>query len=424
MNRHDLEVLLVGNELLRGERRDAHLAHIGQAVQRAGLKVDECHAVGDDVVAIASKVRERLPRTRALVVTGGLGPTDDDVTREGVAEAVGVALEFRADTWREIEAFMGARGRTATEANRRQAHFPHGAEVLANALGTAPGFALAAEGAHVFVLPGPPPELQPMFDALVLPRLSALFAREPLRVETFRTIGVAESQLFDLLQATTFALTAYTVSWLPSLSGVDVVLTQTRDAARDRLDSEADGLDARMRELLGTKYYERGTRPLARVIGDALGTRGETVAAAESLTGGTVARLFTEHAGSSGYFMASAVTYSNESKTALLGVRSETIEQFGAVSEETCTEMAHGARRRANATYGLATTGVAGPGGGTVQKPVGLVFIGVAWDGGSQIKRVIYPGDRAAIRDRAAHGVLWLLHDRLARAVTPPETAP
>ncbi len=415
MTRHDVEVLLIGNELLRGERRDAHLAFVGQAVQRAGVKVDECRAVGDTVDTIAAAVRERLPRTRVLVVTGGLGPTDDDVTREGIAEAVGAPLEFREDTWRQIEAFMSARGRTPTEANRRQAHFPRGAEILANSLGTAPGFALESEGAHVFVLPGPPPELQPMFDALVMPRLLALFERAPLRVETFRTIGVAESQLFEWLGPTTFALTAYSVSWLPSIAGVDVVLTQKRDAPPASLDPEAQTMHARMQEVLGTKYYERGTRPLALVVGEALRARRESVAVAESLTGGTVARLLTEHAGSSDYFLASAVTYSNESKSALIGVRPETIEQFGAVSEETCTEMAHGARRKVGATYGVATTGVAGPGGGTPHKPVGLVFIGVAWDGGSQIKRVIHAGDRSAIRDRAAHGALWLLHDRLSR---------
>ncbi|MCI0453231.1 MAG: CinA family nicotinamide mononucleotide deamidase-related protein [Candidatus Latescibacteria bacterium] len=415
MQRHDVEVLLLGNELLRGERRDAHLAFVAQVAQRAGARVDECHAVGDDVAAIASKVRERLPRTRVLVVTGGLGPTDDDVTREGVAEAIGAPLEFREDAWREIEAFMSARGRTATEANRRQAHFPRGADILVNSLGTAPGFALAADGAHVFVLPGPPRELQPMMESLVLPKLLQVFGREPLRVETLRTVGIAESQLFEMLEPTTFALTAYSVSWVPSIAGVDVVLTEKRDAPRDRLDAEAQRVHERMTEVLGSKYYERGARPLALVVGETLRARRETLAVAESLTGGTIARLVTEHAGSSDYFLASAVAYANESKTAFLGVRAETIEQFGAVSEETCTEMAHGARRRANATYGVATTGIAGPGGGTPHKPVGLVFIGVAWDGGSQIKRVIYPGDRAAIRDRAAHGAMWLVHDRLVR---------
>jgi nicotinamide-nucleotide amidase len=172
---------------------------------------------------------------------------------------------------------------------------------------------------------------------------------------------------------------------------------------------------ARLEEVLGTKLYERGERTLARVVGDLLKARGETLAAAESLTGGTVARLATEFAGSSDYFIAGAVAYSNPSKIDLLGVRGETIEQFGAVSEETCTEMAHGIRRRAKATYGVATTGIAGPGGATPHKPVGLTFLGLAWEGGSQVRRVIYPGERGAIRDRAAHGALWLLYDYLRR---------
>ena len=415
MQRHDAELLLVGNELLRGERRDAHLAFVAQAMQRTGVRIAECHCVGDDIHAIAEKLRERMARTRVLVVTGGLGPTDDDVTREGVAEAVQQPLEFRDEQWNHIATFMASRGRTASEANRRQAHFPRGSEVLANPLGTAPGFALAYEGAHVFVLPGPPPELQPMLETLVVPRVSQLFARPPLRVETFRTIGIAESQLFEMLGETTFALRAYSVSWLPSIAGVDVVLTQKVDADAGALQAEAENVHTRMQEALGSKYYERGVRPLALVASDTLRHRTQSVAVAESLTGGTIARLFTEHAGSSDVFLASAVTYSNESKIALLGVRADTIEQFGAVSEETCTEMAHGIRRRVNATYGVATTGIAGPGGGSPQKPVGLVFLGVAWEGGSQIKRVMYAGDRAVIRDRAAHGALWLLHDRLAR---------
>jgi nicotinamide-nucleotide amidase len=273
MQRHDVEVLLVGNELLRGERRDAHLSFVGRSVQRAGARVDECHAVGDDIPAIAAKVSERLPRTRVLVVTGGLGPTDDDVTREGVAEAIGEPLEFRDATWREIEAFMSTRGRTPTAANRRQAHFPRGAEVLGNALGTAPGFTLESGGARVFVLPGPPLELQPMWEAHAMPRVLTLFGRSPLRVETFRTIGVAESQLFEMLEPTTGALAAFSVSWLPSISGVDVVLTEKRDAAAALLDPEAQRVHERLVEMLGSKYYERGTRPLAKVVGESLRAR-------------------------------------------------------------------------------------------------------------------------------------------------------
>jgi nicotinamide-nucleotide amidase len=254
-----------------------------------------------------------------------------------------------------------------------------------------------------------------MVRAFVLPRVARLLERPPLRVETFRTVGVGESQLAETLGGAAMGLRAFTVSWLPTAGGVDIVLTQIEGADAAAMDAEAQGLHARLEEALGTRYFERGERALAKVVGDLLVARGETMAAAESVTGGTVARLVTEHAGASACFLAGAVTYSNASKTAMLGVRAETVEQYGAVSEETCTEMAHGIRRVARATYGVATTGIAGPTGASAHKPVGLTFVGVAWEGGVQVKRVIYPGDRPAIRDRAAHGALWLLFDQMRR---------
>jgi nicotinamide-nucleotide amidase len=412
---HDVEMILVGDELLRGERRDEHLAFLARACAPLGVRVHAAHTVGDDVGKIAEAVRARLARTRALVVTGGLGPTDDDVTREGVAEALDALLEFHEEEWTRIEAFFAARGRSATDANRRQAHFPRGAEIIPNPRGTASGFCAGAGDTLVFVLPGPPAELQPMVESFVRERLARAFARPPLRVETLRTIGIGESQLVDTVGAAAWRMDHYSVSWLPHVAGVDVVLTQKPGADPARLDEEAQRLHERFEEVLGTKYYERGERTLGQVAGGLLKARGETMGVAESLTGGTVARLATAHAGSSEYFRAGVVAYSNESKIELLGVRADTIEQFGAVSEETATEMAHGVRRRAQATYGVATTGIAGPGGATPQKPVGLTFIGVAWEGGSQIRRVIYPGDRHAVRDRAAHGALWLLYDHLRR---------
>ncbi|HEX5133158.1 MAG TPA: CinA family nicotinamide mononucleotide deamidase-related protein [Candidatus Krumholzibacteria bacterium] len=413
--RNDVEVILVGDELLRGERSDAHLAFIASAARRVGARTAAAHVAGDHPTRIAALVNERLPHARVLVLTGGLGPTDDDVTREGVAEALGAALEFREDEWQTIVQFMESRGRPATAANRRQAYFPHGATVLANPVGTAAGFFAEAGETAVFVLPGPPMELQPMMESLVLPRLAEIFGRPPVRVERFRTTGIAESQLFEQLAPDTTQLSAYTVSWLPSIGGVDVVLTQRTGADAGVLDAEAMRIHGRLDELLGSKYYTRGDRALAEVAGDMLVARGETVAVAESLTGGGIARLFTDHAGASAYFLAGAVTYSNESKTELLGVRAETIAEFGAVSEETCTEMAHGIRRRAHATWGVATTGIAGPGGGTSHKPVGLTFIGVAWDGGVQVRRAIFPGGRGVVRARAAHTALWLLYDQLRR---------
>jgi nicotinamide-nucleotide amidase len=413
--RNDVEVILVGDELLRGDRHDAHLAHIANALRQAGVRVNRAFVTGDDAAGIAALVGERLPHARVIITTGGLGPTDDDVTREGVATAVAATLEFRESEWDTIVQFMGARGRDATQANRRQAYFPQGACVIDNPVGTAAGFSVDAAGVSVFVLPGPPMELQPMLANHVLPRVQEIFGRPPLRIERFRTTGIAESQLFEQIAGTTASLESYSVGWLPSLTGVDVVLTQTSTADAARLDPEADRVHHALQEAAGHRYYERGDRTLAQVVGDALAARGETLAVAESITGGGIARQATDIPGASGWFQAGAVTYSNQSKTDLLGVRAETIDEFGAVSEETCTEMAHGIRRRAKATWGVATTGIAGPGGGTPHKPVGLTFIGVAWDGGVQVKRSIFPGNRAVVPARATHAALWLVYDQLRR---------
>lgn len=414
-DRADVEIILVGSELLRGERGDRHLEFLGRALRPAGVRIARAHTVEDRIGAIADLVRERAPQTRVLIVTGGLGPTDDDITRDGVADAAGAPLQFDEPTWGRIVEFFAARGRTPTDVNRRQAMFPRGAEILGNALGTAPGFHVQHDGAHIFVLPGPPGELQAMFHELVFSRLTAVFGRPALRMEHFRTIGVGESQLVEMLGDAVANLEAFSVSWLPNTFGVDIVLTPVPNASGAQLDHEAARLHERLTDTLGTRFYFRGESALAKVVGDELAARSLTVAAAESLTGGTVARLFTDHPGSSCYFLASTVAYANDAKVDLVGVRAETIEQFGAVSEEVCTEMAHGIRRRAKATFGLATTGIAGPTGATPQKPVGLTFIGVAWEGGVQVKRLIYTGDRHLIRERAAHGVIWLLHDRLAR---------
>ncbi|HET6348597.1 MAG TPA: molybdopterin-binding protein, partial [Candidatus Krumholzibacteria bacterium] len=197
--RHDAEVLLVGDELLRGDRGDRHLEFLGRALRRAGIRIARAQVVGDRVPAIAAMVRERIEQARVLIVTGGLGPTEDDITRDGVADALQLPLEFDEPTWGRIVEFFAARGRTPSDANRQQARFPRGAEILGNGRGTAPGFHVQHEDAHVFVLPGPPEELQAMVNELVMPRVLEIFGREPLRVDTFRTIGVGESQLVEML---------------------------------------------------------------------------------------------------------------------------------------------------------------------------------------------------------------------------------
>jgi nicotinamide-nucleotide amidase len=412
--RSDLEVILVGDELLAGIHGDTHLEYLGRAFRRVGVRVARAHIIGDSVDDIASLVGQRRGETRALVVTGGLGPTADDITREGVARALGLALEFHEPSWTSIQDFYSRRGKQATDNNRRQAYFPTGAAVLPNELGTAPGFVVESGGTTVFVLPGPPEEIRAMVEADVIARVRKLFGCTPLRVETFRTVGVGESKLISLVGDNLGALTAYTVSSLPSTTGVDIVLTQAAGVTdRSLLDAEADEIERVLKKTIGSHFYERGERSLTEVLGDLLARRGETVAVAESLTGGWIGKQLTDVSGSSRYFLADVVSYSNESKIDYLGVKHETIDRHGAVSEETCTEMAQGIRCRTGATYGLATTGIAGPTGATPNKPVGLTYIGLSWEGGCVVKRVEYSGTRDGVRRRASDGVLWLLLDRL-----------
>jgi nicotinamide-nucleotide amidase len=413
-NRNDVEIVLVGDELLTGERSDAHARYLGHELLGAGVEVARVHTVGDSAGELAGLLRERLAAARVLIVTGGLGPTPDDVTREGVAQALGLDLEFHEPSWEAIQGFFARRGRTATEVNRQQAMFPAGAEVIDNDLGTAPGFAVEGGGATVYVLPGPPVELRPMFEATVLPGVRAVFGREAVRVETFRIIGVGESKLRELLGDRLDAISAYKVSYLPSRISVDVVLkAKTGVRSRDELDEEAAQFERDLRDKIGNYFYERGKRSLFHVVHDLLISRRETLAVAESLTGGWICKRFTDISGSSAYLLGGVVAYANDAKADVLGVQRETLERFGAVSEETCTEMAHGIRHRLGATYGLATTGIAGPTGGTAKKPVGLTYIGLSWDGGCLVKRQVYAGTRDDVRQRASSGVVWMLFDRL-----------
>ena len=412
---NDVEVILVGDELLKGERTDAHLAYMGRTLLARGLRIGLAHVVGDDHATIATLLSERLANSRAVLMSGGLGPTDDDLTRPAVAAALGVELEFHDDLWDEIRNFFESRGRKAVDSNRQQAEIPAGATVMRNPLGTAPGFWSKHGGSTVFVLPGPPRELQPMLEASVLPRLDEIFGCEALRVETFRTTGIGESQLMELVGEHLRAVQSCHVSSLPGMTGVDVVLTEKSAGTGANVGTEAEDFDRVLREAIGTKYYERGDRSLAAVLGAELIRLERTLSIAESLSGGWIGKLLTDVPGSSAYFLADAVTYSNESKTPLVGVRTDTLETHGAVSEEVCSEMAHGVRQRTQATYGIATTGVAGPDGGTAKKPVGLVFIGLVWEGGAQVRRMVIPASRDDIRRRVACHALWMLFDQLQK---------
>jgi nicotinamide-nucleotide amidase len=412
---NDAELFIVGDELHKGERGDAHLSYLGRALRPRGVRVAAARVVGDSVDRVAEVVRSRLGSARVLIVAGGLGPTPDDITRDGVARGIDRPLEFDEDSWGWITSFFERYGRAVTENNRRQAYFPSGATVIANQIGTAPGFFIETAGTVVFVLPGPPHEMQRMFERDVALRLASIFDRPPLRVETLRTFGVGESQLLEWFGELLAGLDVYDVSSLPWATGVDIILTARRGADAKALSDEAERVAGEMGARLGTKLYERGERSLGEVVGDLLTRRGETLAIAESLTGGMISQVVTDAAGSSAYFLANAVTYSNESKVDLVGVDPRVLQSEGAVSEVVCRQMADGVRARVGATWGMATTGIAGPTGATETKPLGLTYLGLSWDGGVDVRKRVFSGEREIVRKKAAFGALWMLYDRLVR---------
>jgi nicotinamide-nucleotide amidase len=417
--KHDVELLLVGYELLRGDRRDSHAEFLGRRLLEAGVRVARVHVAGDDTVEIASVVHERAPMTRVLVVTGGLGPTHDDVTREGVAEGIGLPLEFDERQWEKIQEYFARSGRVASESNRRQAMFPKGAIPIDNTRGTAPGFTIESGGCLVAVLPGPPAELRTMADAALVPLVAAIFGRAAPVTRTFRTMGIGESQMSPLLDELAARYTGFTLASLPHTAGVDLILRSKPDAgSRAALSARAEAFESDLRAALGNKIYTTADETLEEVIGGVLAKKGETIAVAESLTGGLLGKLLTDVPGSSRYVLADVVAYANRSKVDLLGVDERSLASFGAVSEAVCREMADGVRRRAGATYGLATTGIAGPGGGTEDKPVGLAYFGLSWEGGSEIRHRVFAGARPDVRERVVWASLSLVYEFLSGGVS------
>ena len=412
---HDVELLMVGYELLRGDRRDSHLEYLGRRLLDAGVRIDRVHVVGDDREEIAGLVRDRRPFTRVLVVTGGLGPTHDDVTREGVADGLGLPLEFDEGQWGRIQAYFEKHSRRLSESNRRQAMFPRGATPVDNTRGTAPGFTVEAEDCLVFVLPGPPSEFRAMADAAVLPAVVKMFERPPALVRTFRTMGIGESAMAMLFESLTREYDEFTLASLPHVAGVDIILRAKPDAGLPAtLATRAGAFEADLRRALGNKIYAAGDLSLEEVVGLTLVERGSTIAVAESLTGGLLGKRLTDVSGSSRYVLADVVAYSNEAKADFLGVSEASLAAFGAVSEPVCREMAEGIRKRLGATYGLATTGIAGPTGGSREKAVGLSYYGVSWEGGSDIRNRVFPGTRGDIRERVVWATLFLLYERLS----------
>lgn len=372
-------ILATGDEIRTGALVDSNTAWLAEKLEEAGVRVAAHVSVGDDLEEIAAALREMGEKADVALVTGGLGPTSDDLTAQAAALAAGTELEANPAAREAVQAFFARIGRDMPRSNLKQALLPAGSTMIPNPLGTAPGFSLLIRGCQCFFLPGVPAEMKRMFEDSVLPAVRDQFGHslEHRLVKTISTFGLTESGTADALEPVTPDCPGVTFGYRTSFPIIQVKLYasgQNRVDAENRLQSAS----ARVRPLLGGHIFSENEEPMAEVVGNLLRQKGATLALAESCTGGLISHLITSVSGSSDYFHFGAVTYDNISKVELIGVSSQTLERHGAVSEETALEMAQGVRETANATYGLATTGVAGPGGGTPEKPVGMVCIGLA----------------------------------------------
>src|ERR671912_443586 len=406
------EIIAVGSELLTPHRTDSNSRWLTERLNSVGIEVKLKTVVGDDDARLEETIRDALKRSGVVITTGGLGPTEDDITRKIAARALSRRLALDERVLEDIRAKFLHWGRKMPEINARQAMVLEGATVLDNPNGTAPGLYVEHEGCVVALLPGPPRELKPMFDGAVLPRLAARAGDVRVVRRVLRVTGMGESAVDERIAPVYTQYKNPQTTILFNKSEIEIHLT-----AQGKTEQEAelliDGLSGQIEERLGHAIFAfRGER-IEEVVGLRLAVSGFTLALAESCTGGLVAERLTEVPGSSVYFKEAVVAYSNEAKVRLLGVPSDLIAEYGAVSAPVAEAMAEGVRERADTDFGVAVTGIAGPGGGTEEKPVGLVYIALSDDAHTEHRRLMLPGDRQLIRWRAAQAALDLLRRRL-----------
>lgn len=417
-----VEVVTIGDELLLGQTLDTNAAFLSEQLAAAGLRVTRRTTVGDDAHAIRSAVQDALARTGVVITTGGLGPTRDDFTKPVIAEFYGRALHLDDGLWQALQERYRRRGLTMPASNRTQAEVPAGARILPNRLGSASGLALDDERGVTIMLPGVPHELRDLTVREVVPFLLDRTAQRalPICYRVIRVTGVPESALAERIDDIVDAIDPIAVAFLPNFAGVDLRLTSWGAFEPAECERRFDAAEAMLRERLGSRIYATGSEDIEVVVGALLRQRKLQLAVAESCTGGLLGQRITRTGGSSEYFLGGFISYSNDAKVDMLGVRLETLAANGAVSEETAREMAMGAVARTGANAGISITGVAGPGGGSPDKPVGLVWTAVVLDDVVRTRSFIFPGDRAEIRERSAQMGLALLYEMLVGTPAQP----
>ncbi|HEX3231994.1 MAG TPA: competence/damage-inducible protein A [Pyrinomonadaceae bacterium] len=407
------EIIAIGSELLTSNRTDTNSLWLTDKLNRIGIDVKLKTVVGDDDARLEETIKDAVKRSRVVLTTGGLGPTEDDITRKVVARALGKRLSLDEKVLEEIrERFRSFGVANMPERNSRQAMVISGAEVLSNPNGSAPGLFLEHEGCAIALMPGPPREMKPMFESHVQARLEKLAGGVRFATRVLRVAGLGESAVDEKIAP---IYTKYENPQTTILFNSSEIEIHLRAHGRTEADAETllDDLALKIEQELGNSAFSFRGETMEEVVGRRLAMTGFTLAVAESCTGGLIAQRLTSVPGSSKYFTEGVVTYSNESKVRLLGVDKKMILEFGAVSQQVARDMARGVRHRAKTDFGIAVTGIAGPDGGTEEKPVGLVFIALADDAHTEHKRLMIPGDRELVRWRASQAALDMLRRRL-----------
>jgi nicotinamide-nucleotide amidase len=405
-------VLCTGTELTRGELVNTNARWLSAELTDLGFECTEQAVVDDDASRIASALSRLAQTSRVLVCTGGLGPTTDDLTTEAVATLLGVKLVRDEASLDHIRRRVEKHGRTLTESNAKQADFPEGAEILPNPIGTAPGFSVVIGKARAFFLPGVPREMMRMFEEQVTPRIRELAPNEAYQVR-LRTFGLPESVVGEKLAGIEQPGSGVTIGYRAHFPEIEVKVL-ARASSHTSAREACDKATAEVRQRLGDFVYGDEHDTFAGVVGRALRAKGFTLAIAESCTGGLVGHMITREPGASDFLVVDAVTYANSAKSRILGIDEETIRWHGAVSREVAAAMAEGVRRVSGADIALSLTGVAGPGGGSEAKPVGLVFIAVASERGTDVKERNFVGDRHQIQTLASYAGLQLIRESIA----------
>lgn len=407
------EILSIGTELLLGDILNTNAQFLSKELANLGLDVYYQGVVGDNKERILKAFEDGFKRSEIILTTGGLGPTKDDLTKELAAEYLGLDLKLHKESLESIKGYFKKLGRECVKSNEKQAYFPEEAIILKNNFGTAPGAIMKKDNKTIIILPGPPKEMKPMFLNEARPYLEKL-TETTIVSDIIRIFGVGESKVDELLEDLIRDSKNPTVA--PYAKEGEVILRVTsKGSSKKECEDLNKPVISEIKKVLKDNVYGMGEDPIQFAVAKSLIKKGLTIGSAESCTGGLIASRLIDYPGVSSVFLEGAVTYSNEAKIRTLKVKEETLNTVGAVSEETAIEMAEGIAKRCGSDIGISTTGIAGPGGGTEEKPVGLVYIGIYVNGKAYAKRHIFTGNREAVRNRACMTALDMVRREILK---------